>query len=128
MIGKACERFANGARHGTARESPQRSHYVTVHLIGLVKHSLLSAMKRRSRYTGTTNLVHFMLQCALLSCTSSRRINMVKATLTLASRNYGSWSLRGWLLCKFAGLDFDVQPTASDDASVRAELLLLSPS
>ena len=29
-----------------------------------------------------------------------------KATLTIASKNYGSWSLRGWLLCKMAGLDF----------------------
>ena len=38
---------------------------------------------------------------------------MVKATLTIASRNYGSWSLRGWLLCKLAGLDFEVRPTAS---------------
>ena len=25
---------------------------------------------------------------------------MAKATLTIASKNYGSWSLRGWLLCK----------------------------
>ena len=32
---------------------------------------------------------------------------MSKATLTLASKNYGSWSLRGWLLCKMAGLDFE---------------------
>ena len=32
---------------------------------------------------------------------------MAKATLTIASKNYGSWSLRGWLLCKMAGLDFD---------------------
>ena len=31
------------------------------------------------------------------------------ATLTIASKNYGSWSLRGWLLCKMAGLDFDEQ-------------------
>ena len=30
-----------------------------------------------------------------------------KATLTITSRNYGSWSLRGWLLCKMAGLDFE---------------------
>ena len=51
-----------------------------------------------------------------------------KATLTIASKNYGSWSLRGWLLCKMAGLDFDEQPAASDDPSTRAELLLLSPS
>ncbi|RDV05550.1 glutathione S-transferase family protein [Undibacter mobilis] len=51
-----------------------------------------------------------------------------KATLTIASKNYGSWSMRGWLLCKFAGLDFDEQPVGSDDPSTRAELLLLSPS
>ena len=53
---------------------------------------------------------------------------MAKATLTIASKNYGSWSLRGWLLCKLAGLDFDEQSAASDDPSTRAELLLLSPS
>jgi glutathione S-transferase len=51
-----------------------------------------------------------------------------KATLTIASKNYGSWSLRGWLLCKLAGLEFDEQTVASDDPSARAELLLLSPS
>ncbi len=53
---------------------------------------------------------------------------MAKATLTIASKNYGSWSLRGWLLCKLAGLEFDEQIVASDDPSTRAELLLLSPS
>ena len=53
---------------------------------------------------------------------------MAKATLTIASKNYGSWSLRGWLLCKMAGLDFDEEAVASDDPSTRAELLLLSPS
>jgi glutathione S-transferase len=51
-----------------------------------------------------------------------------KATLTIASRNYGSWSLRGWLLCKLSGLDFEEQVVASDDPSTKAELLLLSPS
>ncbi|MFA6265338.1 MAG: glutathione S-transferase family protein [Pseudolabrys sp.] len=50
------------------------------------------------------------------------------ATLTIASKNYGSWSMRGWLLCKFAGLNFEEQPVGSDDPSTRAELLLLSPS
>jgi glutathione S-transferase len=53
---------------------------------------------------------------------------MAEATLTIASKNYGSWSLRGWLLCKLAGLDFQEEQTRSDDPSVRAELLLLSPS
>ena len=32
---------------------------------------------------------------------------MADATLTINSRNYGAWSLRGWLLCKMSGLDFD---------------------
>ena len=50
------------------------------------------------------------------------------ATLTIASKNYGSWSLRGWLLCKMAGLDFEEEMARSDDPSTRAELLLLSPS
>jgi glutathione S-transferase len=53
---------------------------------------------------------------------------MSKAILTLASKNYGSWSLRGWLLCKMANLDFDEQHVSTDDPSTRAELLLLSPS
>jgi len=53
---------------------------------------------------------------------------MAKATLAIASKNYGSWSLRGWLLCKMAGIEFDEVPVSSDDPSTRAELLLLSPS
>jgi glutathione S-transferase len=53
---------------------------------------------------------------------------MAKAKLAIASKNYGSWSLRGWLLCKMAKLDFAEQHAGSDDPSTRAELLLLSPS
>ncbi len=53
---------------------------------------------------------------------------MAKATLRISSRNYSSWSLRGWLLCKFAGLKFATVSVPLDDASARAELLLLSPS
>jgi len=53
---------------------------------------------------------------------------MAKASLTISSRNYSSWSLRGWLLCRFAGLDFETVSVPLDDAEARAELLLLSPS
>jgi glutathione S-transferase len=53
---------------------------------------------------------------------------MTNARLTIASKNYGSWSLRGWLLCKMAKLDFDEEHVTADDPSIRAELLLLSPS
>ena len=50
------------------------------------------------------------------------------ASLTLSSRNYSSWSLRGWLLARFAGLPFDEVMVSPDDADVRQELLLLAPS
>jgi glutathione S-transferase len=53
---------------------------------------------------------------------------MANATLTISSKNYSSWSLRGWLLCRMAGLDFDEELVAIDDAEARQELLLLTPS
>src|SRR5471032_3561697 len=54
--------------------------------------------------------------------------HMAKATLTISSKNYSSWSLRGWLLTRFSGLEFDEIVTAPDDASAKAEILLLSSS
>jgi glutathione S-transferase len=53
---------------------------------------------------------------------------MARATLTISSKNYSSWSLRGWLLCRLAGLEVDEAVVPIDDPDVRAELLLLSPS
>jgi glutathione S-transferase len=53
---------------------------------------------------------------------------MANAVLTINSRNYGSWSLRGFLLCRMAALDCAIEMSSLDDASARAELLLLSPS
>lgn len=53
---------------------------------------------------------------------------MAQAVLTISSKNYSSWSLRGWLLCKMANLDFEEEVLPADDPSTRAELLLLSPS
>jgi glutathione S-transferase len=53
---------------------------------------------------------------------------MTKAALTISSKNYSSWSLRGWLLCKLSGIAFEEVILPSDDAATRAELLLLSPS
>ena len=51
-----------------------------------------------------------------------------KAVLTISSKNYGSWSLRGWLLAKFAGLAFEENVVPPDVPEMRAEILLLSPS
>lgn len=50
------------------------------------------------------------------------------AVLTISSKNYSSWCLRGWLLCRMAGLEFEEEILSSSDPSARAELLLLSPS
>ena len=49
-------------------------------------------------------------------------------TLTLSSKNYSSWSLRGWLLARFSGLPFTERMVAPDDADARAEILLLASS
>ena len=53
---------------------------------------------------------------------------MPVATLTLSSKNYSSWSLRGWLMARLAGIDFKEEMVEADDAGARAELLLLAPS
>jgi len=53
---------------------------------------------------------------------------MAKATLSISSKNYSSWSLRGWLLAKFSRLEFEELTVPPDDADARKELLLLSPS
>jgi glutathione S-transferase len=53
---------------------------------------------------------------------------MTGAVLTISSKNYSSWSLRGWLMCRLAGLEFSEEVVPVDDPANRAELLLLSPS
>ena len=45
--------------------------------------------------------------------------SVAAASLTLSSRNYSSWSLRGWLLVRFAGLVCDEVMVSPDDADVR---------
>lgn len=51
-----------------------------------------------------------------------------KAILTISSKNYSAWSLRGWLLVKFSGIDFEEHFLPPDDPDVRAEILLMSSS
>jgi glutathione S-transferase len=53
---------------------------------------------------------------------------MPRTTLTLSSKNYSSWSLRGWLMAKLAGIEFEEVVVEPNDADARAEILLLSPS
>ena len=51
-----------------------------------------------------------------------------RTTLTISSKNYSSWSLRGWLMLKLSGIPFTEIAVEPDNADARAELLLLSPS
>ena len=53
---------------------------------------------------------------------------MAQARLTISSKNYSSWSLRGWLLCRMGGLDVVEERVDIDAPEARQELLLLSPS
>src|SRR5580692_4812756 len=70
-----------------------------------------------------------MLQCEIIISPKQGRALMGKAAvLTISAKNYSSWCLRGWLLCRMAGLEFEEEMLSSNDPSARAELLLLSPS
>ena len=53
---------------------------------------------------------------------------MAKAVLTISSKNYGAWALRGWLMARLAGLDFTEKVISPDDPAIKAEMLLLSAS
>jgi glutathione S-transferase len=63
-----------------------------------------------------------------LQCGMSERGAEMAATLTVSSKNYSSWSLRGWLMMKLSGVAFEEIAVDSDDAAAREEILLLSPS
>lgn len=52
----------------------------------------------------------------------------MQTTLTISSKNYSSWSLRGWLMLKLTEHPFEELRVSPDDLDNRAELLLLSPS
>lgn len=53
---------------------------------------------------------------------------MAKTVLTISSKNYGAWALRGWLMAKLAGLEFTEKVIPPDDPAMKAEMLLLAPS
>lgn len=53
---------------------------------------------------------------------------MAHAELTISSKNYGAWALRGWLMARLAGLQFEENIVSPDDPAMKAEMLLLSSS
>ena len=53
---------------------------------------------------------------------------MAEFTLVIGNRNYSSWSLRGWLMVKIAGIDFDEIVVPLDRPETRAAIARHSPS
>jgi glutathione S-transferase len=53
---------------------------------------------------------------------------MAKTVLTISSKNYGAWALRGWLMARMAKLAFTEHVISPDDPAMKAEMLLLSAS
>jgi glutathione S-transferase len=53
---------------------------------------------------------------------------MATTVLTISSKNYGAWALRGWLMARLAKLEFTEKVISPDDPAMKAEMLLLSAS
>src|ERR1700710_1627623 len=53
---------------------------------------------------------------------------MAEATLLISSKNYSSWSLRGYLLAKLSGIDFIEEHVSVDDPRMKEELLMRTSS
>ncbi len=97
---------------GNPRDAAQRGHDVGLGLVRLVHHgpSFHPAVwwrhtRQPQASTGASDPPPDAARNAARN--SARRCFMAQAMLTINSRNYGAWSLRGWLLCKMSGLDFE---------------------
>lgn len=53
---------------------------------------------------------------------------MAEATLLISSKNYSSWSLRGFLLARLSGIDFVEERVSPEDPRTKAELLMRTSS
>ncbi len=53
---------------------------------------------------------------------------MAAFTLVVGNRNYSSWSLRGWLAARMAGIEFEEQLVRLSEPGSRAVLLRHSPA
>jgi glutathione S-transferase len=53
---------------------------------------------------------------------------MARYTLWIGNKNYSSWSRRGWLMCKLAGLDFDEVLVRLDEPDRWGRMRQFTPS
>lgn len=83
---------------------------------------------RKTSSTKTTAAKKAPKATAATAAGKAAKADVTSAVLTITSKNYSSWSLRGWLLARFSGLPFTEHVLPPDDPSTRAEILLLSSS
>jgi glutathione S-transferase len=53
---------------------------------------------------------------------------MAEAKLLISSKNYSSWSLRGYLLARLSGIDFVEERVSQEDPRMKEELLMRTSS
>ena len=53
---------------------------------------------------------------------------MTDFSITIGNKNYSSWSLRGWLICKLTGAEFEEHLVPLDQPETGAAILARSPS
>ncbi len=53
---------------------------------------------------------------------------MAQYTLWIGNKNYSSWSLRGWLMCKLAGIDFEEVLVRLDEPDRWGRMRMFTPS
>jgi glutathione S-transferase len=83
------------------------------------------------RYQFITKARHLSEHQAILQRSMPARLGVVTmagATLLISSKNYSSWSLRGFLLVRLAGLRFEERVVDPEDPTNRKELLMQSSS
>src|SRR5258708_27967914 len=119
-----------------ARKCRDRAHHIGVGLIGRVQHSKSPAVSQppgsadplpRSAKKTSAFVVALRDNFAGRSPDRPRGKGMAKATLAIASKNYGSWSLRGRLRCKMAGVQIYEGQDPVDRPPTRPGLVLLFP-
>src|SRR5262245_66680777 len=81
-------------------------------------------------YVSTTNLQHDRESVALAirMCVARHEDKMSEFTLVIGNRNYSSWSLRGWLICKAAGIEFEEVLVRLYEPDSKAQVARYSPS
>ena len=93
------------------RSRAQRRDEVVLELVGPIEHRA-APLPAQSTQCKKASAIFAALREDCRGCRRSSgeaRHGWPSATLTISSKNYSSWSLRGWLLCRMAGLDFEEQ-------------------